>query len=58
MGLVSPKTREALKGALDKVDGSAVKVVAVNVALAALVWIFIALNFLKQLIQPVYRYLT
>ena len=55
MGLVSPKTREAMKGALDKIDGSAVKVVAVNVALAVLVWIFIALNFLKQIIQPFYR---
>ena len=55
MGLVSPKTREAMKGALDKIDGSVVKVVAVNVALAVLVWIFIALNFLKQIIQPFYR---
>ena len=55
MGLVSPKTREAMKGALDKIDGSAVKVVAVNITLAVLVWIFIALNFLKQIIQPFYR---
>ena len=55
MGLVSPKTREAMKGALDKIDGSVVKVVAVNVALAVLVWSLIALNFLKQIIQPFYR---
>ena len=55
MGLVSPKTREALKGALDKVDRSSVKVVAVNLALAVMVWVLIVLNFVKQIIQPFYR---
>jgi hypothetical protein len=31
MGLVSPKTREAMRGAIDKVDASSVKAVVVNV---------------------------
>jgi hypothetical protein len=55
MGLFSPKTKEAFKGALDKMDGSKLKLMVVNVVIAAGVWIFVCLNFAKQIMQPFYR---
>jgi haloalkane dehalogenase len=57
MGLVSPKTKEAFKGALDKITGSKVKMFFINFVLAGLVWVFIVLNFIKQIFQPFYRFL-
>ena len=55
MGLLSPKTKEAFKGALDKMDGTKTKLIVTNFFLAILVWIFVVLNLFKQIAQPVYR---
>ena len=56
MGLISPKTREAIKGAIDKMDVAKLKMISVNVFLASLVWILVVLNLVKQIVQPIYRF--
>ena len=56
MGLVSPKNKEAFKGALDKVDGSTLMHVVVYLVLATVTSMFIALNIVKTLLQPIYRF--
>ncbi len=55
MGLISPKTREAIKGAIDKMDVAKLKMVFANVFMVSLVWFLVFLNFVKQLVQPIYR---
>lgn len=57
MGLISPKTREAFKGAIDKMDFTKLKMISVNVFLASVVWLLVVLNFVKQIVQPFYRFL-
>jgi hypothetical protein len=56
MGLISPKTREAIKGAIDKMDVAKLKMVFANVFMVSLVWFLVFLNFVKQLVQPIYRF--
>ena len=55
MGLLSPKNKEAFKGAVDKMAGSKTKQIVTNIFLATLVWIFVVLNLIKQIAKPVYR---
>lgn len=54
--IVSPKNREVIKGALDKMATPQVKSIFRNLILGILVWFFCILNMVKQLLMPIYRF--